>query len=137
MEPQPPVPSRSRSPCTSLWTFRPRGGCASPVSFVTQGTVLDRIDYSVEQACMKTEDGLKQLHKVISQGLRTGAILTRPQAVIRGASAVKTASASGLASAGKIGWRSARRPRRQGRPRPRGRAAVLQLVSPGAPATEL
>uniref|UniRef100_A0A8D0SSI7 Syntaxin-16 n=1 Tax=Sus scrofa TaxID=9823 RepID=A0A8D0SSI7_PIG len=104
---------------------------------VEQGTVLDRIDYSVEQACMKTEDGLKQLHKVISQGLRTGAILTRPQAVIRGASAVKTASASGLASAGKIGRRSARRPRRQGRPRPRGRAAVLQLVSPGAPATEL
>lgn len=30
---------------------------------VEQGTVLDRIDYSVEQACVKTEDGLKQLQK--------------------------------------------------------------------------
>ncbi|KAI2595437.1 syntaxin 16, partial [Homo sapiens] len=28
-----------------------------------RGTVLDRIDYNVEQSCIKTEDGLKQLHK--------------------------------------------------------------------------
>ncbi|OCT60262.1 syntaxin 16 S homeolog isoform X1 [Xenopus laevis] len=30
---------------------------------VEQGTVLDRIDYNVEQACVKTEDGLKHLQK--------------------------------------------------------------------------
>lgn len=29
-----------------------------------QGTVLDRIDFNVEQACVKTEDGLQQLQKV-------------------------------------------------------------------------
>lgn len=31
-----------------------------------QGTVLDRIDFNVEQACFKTEDGLKQLQKVMT-----------------------------------------------------------------------
>lgn len=36
------------------------------LSFITQGTVLDRIDYNVEQSCIKTEDGLKQLHKVMT-----------------------------------------------------------------------
>ncbi|KAL6458582.1 hypothetical protein MHYP_G00338120 [Metynnis hypsauchen] len=30
---------------------------------VEQGTVLDRIDFNVEQACVRTEDGLKQLQK--------------------------------------------------------------------------
>lgn len=30
---------------------------------VEQGTVLDRIDYNVEQACVKTDDGLKHLQK--------------------------------------------------------------------------
>uniref|UniRef100_A0A8D2ZVF4 Syntaxin-16 n=1 Tax=Scophthalmus maximus TaxID=52904 RepID=A0A8D2ZVF4_SCOMX len=30
---------------------------------VEQGTVLDRIDFNVEQACVKTDDGLKQLQK--------------------------------------------------------------------------
>ncbi|XP_072308657.1 syntaxin-16 isoform X2 [Eucyclogobius newberryi] len=30
---------------------------------VEQGTVLDRIDFNVEQACVKTDDGLQQLQK--------------------------------------------------------------------------
>ncbi|XP_066521150.1 syntaxin-16 isoform X4 [Hoplias malabaricus] len=38
--------------------FRDLGGMV-----VEQGTVLDRIDFNVEQACVKTEDGLRQLQK--------------------------------------------------------------------------
>lgn len=34
--------------------------------YLKQGTVLDRIDFNVEQACIKTEDGLQQLQKVIA-----------------------------------------------------------------------
>lgn len=37
-------------------------------SSVLQGTVLDRIDFNVEQSCVKTEDGLKQLQKVNTNG---------------------------------------------------------------------
>lgn len=40
-------------------------GKASVVFLPLQGTVLDRIDFNVEQACVKTEDGLQQLQKVI------------------------------------------------------------------------
>lgn len=37
-----------------------------PFSSSFKGTVLDRIDFNVEQACVKTDDGLKQLQKVES-----------------------------------------------------------------------
>nr|XP_009932149.1 PREDICTED: syntaxin-16 isoform X2 [Opisthocomus hoazin] len=43
---------------TDVQIFRDLGAM-----IVEQGTVLDRIDYNVEQSCMKTEEGLKQLHK--------------------------------------------------------------------------
>lgn len=34
--------------------------------YLKQGTVLDRIDFNVEQSCIKTEEGLKQLQKVMA-----------------------------------------------------------------------
>lgn len=37
--------------------------------YLKQGTVLDRIDFNVEQACIRTEDGLKQLQKVMATRL--------------------------------------------------------------------
>nr|KAF6472656.1 syntaxin 16 [Molossus molossus] len=47
---------------------------------VEQGTVLDRIDYNVEQSCIKTEDGLKQLHKDSVTGCR--GVQSRPRGLL-------------------------------------------------------
>ena len=35
---------------------------------IDQGTVLDRIDYNIEQVGMHTKDGMKELEKVIERG---------------------------------------------------------------------
>lgn len=47
--------------------------------FFFKGTVLDRIDFNVEQACVKTEDGLKQLQKVNTVWLHVNITKTKKE----------------------------------------------------------
>ena len=44
-------------------------------SFFPQGTILDRIDYNVEQAAVKVEEGLEQLRKVSTNILLEEAVV--------------------------------------------------------------
>lgn len=56
----------STRPCLSFLVLCCTETCLSALMCFCflQGTVLDRIDFNVEQACVKTDDGLKQLQKV-------------------------------------------------------------------------